>query len=89
MIEEQRLAFIDRLGHRIDRILPFSDEYQSQFTKPQEVELRHLIYYRHDLSLSPEELALLNKLHDARNDLSHLRILAESVVEELAELSGR
>ena len=43
----------------------------------------------YDLSLSPEELALLNKLHDARNDLSHLRILTESVVKELAELSGR
>ena len=89
VIEEQRLAFIDRLGHRIDRILPFTDEYQSQFTKPQEVELRHLIYYRRDLSLSPEELELLNKLHDARNDLSHLHILTENVVKELAELSGR
>lgn len=83
-IEAQRLRFIASLGRRIDAILPLTDEYGGQFTRPQELELRHLIYKRHELALSPAELALLNQLYDARNDLAHLKILPREAIEALA-----
>ena len=89
IIEEQRLKFIDRLGSRIYRILPFDDEFQNTFTLPHEVELRHMIYHKSELSLSHSEQMLLDKLYTARNDLSHLRVLSEKQIIELAELGER
>ena len=89
VIEEQRLKFIERLGNRINRIIPFTDEYNSVFSQPQEVELRHLIHYRNDLSLKPAESDELNRLYNARNDLSHLRILSDETIRELSRLANR
>ena len=89
IIEEQRLKFIDRLGSRINRILPFDDEFQNTFTLPHEVELRHMIYHKSELSLSHSEQMLLDQLYTARNDLSHLRVLSEKQIIELAELAER
>ena len=89
VIEEQRLKFIDHLGGRIDRILPFDDEYQNHFSLPHEVELRHIIYHKGELSLSLSEQKLLDQLYIARNDLSHLRLLSEKQIMELAELAAR
>ena len=89
VIEEQRLKFIDSLGSRISRILPFDDEYQNHFSEPHEVELRHIIYHKGELSLSPSEQKLLDQLYTARNDLSHLRVLSKEQIKELALLAGR
>jgi len=89
VIEEQRLILIDSLGTRINRILPFDDEYQNHFTEPHEVELRHIIYHKGELSLSLSEQKLLDQLYTARNDLSHLRVLSQEQIKELALLSER
>ncbi|MBQ8093871.1 MAG: hypothetical protein IJ242_09885 [Clostridia bacterium] len=85
MIEKQRLMFIDRLKKRINRILPFSDEYGNTFTQPHEVELRHLVHFRYELLLTEEESALLSYLYEARNELAHLRILQEDEIRQLSQ----
>ena len=89
VIEEQRLKLIDGLGARVNQILPFTDEYQNSFTKPHEVELRHLIFYKAQLALSPVEQQLLDQLYEARNDLSHLRVLSEEQINGIARLAGQ
>ena len=86
VIEQQRLRFIAGLGSRIEQILPFEDEYSGRYTSPREVELRHLIFFRRDLSLTQAELSLLNQLYEARNDLAHLKILSEDMIKGLAAL---
>lgn len=89
VIEVQRLRLIDSLGERLKKILPFTDERNGQFTKPQEVELRHLIYHKRELSLSPAEETLLDLLYAARNDLSHLKTLSEKAIADLDAAAGK
>lgn len=89
VIEEQRLKLIDGLGVRVNRILPFDDEYHNTFTKPHEVELRHLVFYKAQLTLSTVEQQLLDQLYEARNDLSHLRVLSEEQITGIAKLAGK
>lgn len=89
VIEELRLKLIDGLGTRVNRILPFTDEYHNIFTRPREVELRHLVFYKGQLTLSTVEQQLLDQLYEARNDLSHLRVLSDEQIKRIARLVGQ
>lgn len=77
LIEKKRLAFIERLASRAERLLPFSDDFDNQINTPPEIELRHLVYFFRQgmLPLSDKEAAFLKRLHDARNQLSHLQVI--------------
>lgn len=85
MIEYGRGYLIGKLGARMNNILPFDDDYGTKFNRPMEVELRNLVYYRHQLDLSPEEKELMNLLHDDRNKLSHLELLSFEDVQKLVQ----
>lgn len=89
LIEYGRVHLIRKLGSRVGALLPFEDEYKNQFTKPIEVELRHLVYHRYDLSLTQEEQDLMNMLYDARNKVSHLELLSFDEVQKIIHESAK
>ena len=88
-IEYGRHHLIKQLDNRLDKILPFDDEYGNRITRPIEVELRNLIYYRNELQLSTDEKKLLDMLYVARNKLGHLERLSYSEAEMLLKETAR
>ncbi len=89
LIECGRFYVIDLLKDRISEILPFTDEYGTQFTKPIEVELRNLIYYSSRLRLSPGEYKEVDMLYRARNKISHLELLTYEEILALIQESAK
>lgn len=83
LIEYGRVYLVRKLGNRLDELLPFKDDYGSDLTKPIEVELRHIIFYRFELAMNQEELDLANMLHDARNKVSHLELLTFEEIQKI------
>ena len=89
-IEYGRMYLVRKLGNRIQAVLPFLDEYGMRFSKPVEVELRNLVYFRDRkrLNLSEQESNLLDKLYWARNKLSHLEQLTYEEAETILLSAG-
>jgi hypothetical protein len=75
LIEKKRLTLIEHLAVRAERLLPFSDDFDNQINTSPEIELHHLVYFNHQgiLTLLHNEASFLKRLHDARNQLSHLQ----------------
>lgn len=82
-IEYGRFRLIETLGTRMNAILPFTDEYNVYFSKPIEVELRNIVFYRVELQLTDNENEILSILYNARNKISHLEILTLHEIEVL------
>ena len=89
LIEYGRVYLIRKLGKRVEDLLPFTDDYQNVLTKPVEVELRCIIYYKFELNLSPEEKDLANMLYNARNKVSHLELLSYKEIDEIVKESRK
>jgi len=87
-IEMGRQQLIERLGDRVERFLPFEDEYHNTFTHPREVELRHLWHFYNTLSLSADEARILTILYNGRNSIAHLKPLEYSKVNEILSLES-
>ena len=82
IIEQRRRQLISQLETRLSSLLPFFDEWRTEFFLIEDVELRHLIYFEAEgkLQLSYEENKLLRQIYNMRNDLSHLRIVNGNTV---------
>lgn len=89
LIEYGRVYLIGKLGSRVEDLLPFKDDYGSELTKPIEVELRSIIYYRFELNLNPEEKELANMLYEARNKISHLELLTFEEIQTIIKESEK
>ena len=76
-LEQERAAFIDSLGDRVEKLLPYTDEYNNLMEKPQELELRHIVYFEGVmmLNLSWEEHERVHFLHTMRNRISHRQLI--------------
>lgn len=87
LIQLGRLQLCQKYREKIQqKLLPFRDDYNTEISNPYELELRHLMHYRADIGFSGSDLKLLQKLYDARNDISHQRILPFSVLQSLVEM---
>lgn len=89
LIEYGRVYLINKLGKRAEVILPFTDEYNNTFVKPIEIELRNIIYYRHNLHMDQEEQSLANMLYSTRNKISHLELLTYEEVQLIIHQSQK
>jgi hypothetical protein len=89
LVEQQRLRIIERNLKGIRGILPFSDNYGNSYTRPEEIELRHLVHYTStgQAFLSEADQKLLGILHPMRNKLAHLIVLEKEEVEQILTLS--
>lgn len=85
LIQIGRLQLCSKYSERIRGILPFVDDYNTYISIPYEMELRHLLYRQSELYLTPKDKEILKKLYDARNDLSHQRILDYSTLTFLVD----
>lgn len=85
LIQIARLRLCEKYSARIKKILPFCDDYGTTIEEPLELELRHLWHNKSRLSLSPADDSELRRLYDARNDLSHQRILNYQTVCDLLD----
>ncbi len=90
LLETHRLQLIGELRARIGSLLPFTDDFGNTFTEPEEVELRHLVFWAgnrdpsRQLSLSAQEGRWLKVLYEARNDLAHLKNLTLDRIHAIA-----
>lgn len=89
-IEYGRMYLVQKLEKRIRAVLPFTDEYGTKFSKPVEVELRNLVYFRdrQRLNMTDQESNLLDRLYRARNKLSHLEQLTYEEAETILLSAG-
>ena len=89
LIEQQRLRIIERNLKGISGILPINDNYGNTYSRPEEIELRHLVYYTAsgEAFLSEADQKLLGILHPMRNKLSHLNLLDKDEVSLILSLS--
>ena len=87
-IEDARLRLIDSCRAQLSDALPFQDEFGNTVTRPEEFELRHLIFLQriHKISLTDSVISTLEILHNTRNELAHLHILSLSEIETVAKL---
>ena len=85
LIQIGRLQLCQHYARQIQAILPYKDDYGKTIEDASELELRHLVYLKRDLRLTQEDDRRLRQLYDARNDLSHQRILGYQTVCELME----
>jgi hypothetical protein len=76
-IEEQRLRLIAELP-QLDSLLEnkYIDNYNNEIRAVTEFELRHLVYEENRLRLTSKQSDRLKTLYDARNLLSHTRIVS-------------
>ena len=86
LIQLGRLQLCQKYHAEIQKILPFDDDYSTTVSDPCELELRHLWYRKSDIGFSKSDSELLKKLYDARNDLSHQRILAYPLISSLIDM---
>jgi len=72
-VELLRNAFVSKISDRLDGVLPYTDDYGNTVEKPQDLELRHIVYLDGcgKIVLDQEERQHLRFLHTIRNDLSH------------------
>ena len=85
LIQIGRLQLCEKYAVQISQILPFCDDYGTTIQEPYELELRHLWYRRSVLSLSTDDNNILRQLYEARNDLSHQRILSYQTICTLVD----
>lgn len=85
LIQLGRLQLCEKYSAKIGKLLPFCDDYGTAIQEPHELELRHLWHYRSELSLSAADDGILRRLYEARNDLSHQRILNYQTICGLIE----
>ena len=85
LIDIGRLQLISCLGSRWADILPQQDEYRTTIDQVNNVELRHMVFFKREgtLTLTFKEKDILTCMYDARNDISHLKPLSYQRVIEL------
>lgn len=85
LIDIGRLKLISIFGMRIASILPQKDDYGTEISDVNEVELRHLVYFSRNnlLTLTPKEKDVLYCLYNARNSISHLNLLSYDEIQKL------
>lgn len=84
-VEQEREIFISGVLDRATKLLPFTDDHGNTFSTPLDMELRHLIFFynRGDLKLSGEERNVLDLIYNARNMLSHRKIVSSEKVKKI------
>ena len=72
-VELLRSAFVSEISDRFTEVLPYTDDYGNAVEKPQDLELRHIVYLDGcgKIRLNQEERQHLRFLYTIRNDLSH------------------
>lgn len=77
-IEQARAQSVAEMYDRLVALLPFTDEYDALFEKPEDMELRHIIYFERQgrLQLTKEEKNRVSFLYNMRNELSHRQIIS-------------
>ncbi len=85
LIDIGRLKLISIFGKQIAGILPQRDDYGTEIDDVNEVELRHLVYFCHHdlLTITPRVKNVLYVLYNARNDISHLKLLSYDEIQRL------
>ena len=87
ILENLRSRIIEKNFLQLERILPVTDEFGRILEEPYDMELRHLHYYGGSRQLFQySDWENLELAYNARNDLSHLRILELSSLEKIFNL---
>lgn len=88
LVDIGRLRLISMFEKQIEKILPQQDDYGNEIVDVNEVELRHLVYFLGNDSLraTSVEKEMLNCLYEARNDISHLKLLSYERIQKLFQL---
>lgn len=89
LIEEIRQYLILRYAEKIKSLLPRRDEFGHDITDPKEMELRHLQYYGRksvDAFFAPADDSWFKVAYNARNDLSHLKLLDRKTMDALFDI---
>ena len=75
--EERRAVLVGDLKDRLEPLLPFDDDFDNKITVLDEIELRHIVYFRnmHEIYLNDAENEELKLLYGVRNDISHRKIV--------------
>lgn len=79
-VEQARAQAISGITDRLIDLLPFKDNYETLFEKPEDLELRHIIFFEKqgNLRLTEEERRQFYFLYNMRNKLSHRQTIAGS-----------
>ena len=77
-VEQARAQAISGITDRLIDLFPFKDNYETLFEKPEDLELRHIIFFEKqgNLRLTEEERRQFYFLYNMRNKLSHRQTIA-------------
>lgn len=89
IIEEIRRQLIEKYADRISQLLPVQDEFKNKIEKPIDMELRHLKFYGSDKNtyfFSKGDKDWFDIAYNARNELSHLKLLNTQAMDSLFDI---
>lgn len=84
--EKFRRYIIKKYEDTIIRCLPVDDDFGNRLEVPQDMELRHIQHFLRGEGISPlsgKDDDLFKVAYNARNDLSHLRVLSSDMLDRL------
>ena len=86
--EEKRCELVDRLGSDISKLIPFSDDFGNKIENPDEVELRHMVYFYNagELEIREDDRRELFFFYNIRNDVAHRKLIEGNRTRECLEM---
>lgn len=85
IIERTRRLFIEAYYDEFLEILPVKDEFLKELNTPEDMELRHMWYYRFKERgfRTQEDRRVFNLVYNCRNVLAHLKLLDSEVLQDI------
>lgn len=85
LIEKHRSVIVKKYKSQIEVLLPIEGSYGETFNEVNEVELGTISYLqgKGKIQMSSDDISKVEKLKKARNDLAHIKTLAQSQVDEI------
>lgn len=91
VIEKIRRYLITKYADEIKDLLPQKDEFNHEIKEPSDMELRHLQFYgrgKYNNFFDHGDDDWFTAAYNARNDLSHLKLLDRETMDYLLDLEG-
>lgn len=89
IIEKIRRYLITKYADEIKNLLPKKDEFNHEIKEPSDMELRHLQFYgrgKYNNFFDHGDDDWFTKAYNARNDLSHLKLLDMKTMDDLLDM---
>ena len=85
IIERTRRRFIEAYYDEFLEVIPVKDEFHKELNTPEDMELRHMWYYRFKEQgfRTQEDKRVFNLVYNCRNVLAHLKLLDNEALQDI------